>query len=72
MSKRHKRVTIATAEGAEVVVVNADDLGALEETLAILSDSDEVAALARSVGEAAAGDVVPLEEVVLPPDRPKR
>lgn len=51
--------------------MNSDDLEGLEETLAILSDSDEVAALARSTAEAAAGDVVPLEEVAHRPDRAK-
>ncbi len=63
VTKRRERVTIATPDGGEVVVMNADDLEGLEETLAILSDSEEVAALARSAAEAAAGDVVPLEDV---------
>lgn len=52
-----------TPDGSEVVVMNSDDLEALEETLAILNNSEEVDALARSTAEAAAGDVVPLEDV---------
>jgi antitoxin YefM len=69
VTKRRERVTITTPDGGEVVVINAEDLEGLEETLAILSDSEEVAALARSTAEAAAGDVVPLEEVAHRPSR---
>lgn len=69
VTKRRERVTITTPDGGEVVVMNAEDLEGLEETLAILSDSEEVAALARSTTEAAAGDVVPLEEVAPRPSR---
>lgn len=69
VTKRRERVTISTPEGGEVVVMNADDLEGIEETLAILSDSEEVAALARSTAEATAGDVVPLDEVAPRPDR---
>lgn len=67
-SRRRERVRIKTPEGVEVVVMNAEDLEGLEETLAILNDSEEVAALKQSLAELAAGDVVPLEEVVSRPD----
>ena len=71
VSKRRERVTITTSEGGEVVVMNAEDLEGLEETLEILSDSEEVAALKRSAAEATAGDVVPLEEIAPRPDHLK-
>ncbi len=42
--------------------MNADDLEGLEETLEILSDPAEVAAIREGMAEVAAGNTVALEE----------
>ncbi len=40
VATRRERVTITTAAGGEVVLMNADDLESLEETLALLADPE--------------------------------
>lgn len=63
VTTRRERVTIATPEGAEVVLMNAEDLEGLEETLEILNDQESVAALKRSLDEAARGEFVNVDDL---------
>jgi PHD/YefM family antitoxin component YafN of YafNO toxin-antitoxin module len=46
------------------VLVSVDDLESLEETIAILSDGDAVAALLASEAELARGEIVSQAELV--------
>ena len=46
------------------MLVSVDDLESLEETIAVLSDGDAVAALLASEGELARGEVVSRAELV--------
>ncbi|MYB24415.1 MAG: type II toxin-antitoxin system Phd/YefM family antitoxin [Acidimicrobiia bacterium] len=54
----HERVVVTRNGSPAAVLMSPDDLEALEETLAILSDSDTLRALAEAEREVAAGDVV--------------
>ncbi|MCY3561079.1 MAG: type II toxin-antitoxin system Phd/YefM family antitoxin [bacterium] len=54
----HERVVVTRNGSPAAVLMSPDDLEALEETLAILSDSDAVRDLAEAEREVAAGDVV--------------
>ncbi|MDR1999527.1 MAG: type II toxin-antitoxin system prevent-host-death family antitoxin, partial [Frankiaceae bacterium] len=50
-----ERVSLTRQGRRDAVLVSADDLDGLEETLAILSDNELVADLAAARAEAAAG-----------------
>lgn len=63
VTSRRERVKITTADGGEVVLMNAADLEGLEETLEILNDQDSVAALKRSLDEAARGEFVDVDDL---------
>jgi prevent-host-death family protein len=55
---------VVTRNGSPVaVLVSADDLASLEETLAVLSDADLLAKLDEGTRAVEAGDAVPLEEL---------
>lgn len=63
VTHKRERVTIATPNGGEVVLMNAADLEGLEETLEILNDQDSVAALKRSLDQAARGEFVDVDDL---------
>lgn len=63
VTTRRERVTITAPDGTEVVLMNAADLEGLEETLEILSDPAEVAAIKRGSAEAARGDFVDVDDL---------
>jgi len=60
---QHERVTVTVHGRPTAVLVAVDDLEALEETIAILSDPQAMEALAASEEEIARGDVVSEEEL---------
>jgi len=61
---QHERVTVTVHGRPSAVLVSVDDLESLEETIAILSDGDAVAALLASEAELARGEIVSQVELV--------
>jgi antitoxin YefM len=59
----HERVSITRHGHREAVVIAADDLDALEDTLDILSDPDAVQEIAEAREAAARGEGLDLAEV---------
>lgn len=57
----HERIVVTRHGRPAFVLVNPDDLEALEETVDILHDPELVESLRRSRPEAASGKTVPLE-----------
>ncbi len=55
---QHERVTVTVHGRPSAVLLSIADLESLEETIAILSDTDAVAALTTSEDELARGEVV--------------
>lgn len=53
--RTHERVSLTRQGRRDAVIIAADDLDGLEETLAILSDADLAADLRAARAEAAAG-----------------
>lgn len=58
VQREHDRVTITKNGTPAAVLISADDLESLEETLAVLSDRKAVRELAEAEAAVAAGDVV--------------
>ena len=56
VNSQHERVTVTVHGRPSAVLVSPDDLEALEETIAILSDSDTLRQLAASDAELARGE----------------
>ena len=63
VASQHDRVIITRNGRPAAVLVSPDDLEALEETLAILSDPKELAALRRGIEDLDAGRVVTLKKL---------
>jgi antitoxin YefM len=58
VQREHERVTITKNGVPAAVLISADDLDELEETLSVLADADSVRALQRAEQAVQAGDVV--------------
>ncbi|WP_422934749.1 type II toxin-antitoxin system Phd/YefM family antitoxin [Sinomonas sp. P47F7] len=58
VEKEHERVTVTRNGHAAVVIVSPEDLAALEETIAVLSDPQTLADIREADAAYAAGDVV--------------
>ena len=56
VSNQHDRVTVTVHGRPSAVLVSLEDLEALEETIAVLSDKDAVRQLTSSEQELAAGE----------------
>jgi antitoxin YefM len=65
----HERVTVTRNGRPSFVMVAADDLESLEETLALLSDPDAMASIRAGQEEAARGRTIPLDDVLREEDR---
>jgi prevent-host-death family protein len=63
VGSQHERVTVTVYGRPTAVLVSVDDLEALEETIAVLSDTATVRRLAESDAELARGEVVEAEEL---------
>ena len=59
----HERVTVTRNGRPSFVMIAADDLESLEETLDILSDPEAMASLRRSEEEIARGETIPWDDV---------
>lgn len=57
MSTQHERVTVTVHGGASAVLLAPEDLERLEETIAVLADSDLLRQLAEADADVAAGRV---------------
>jgi prevent-host-death family protein len=58
VEREHERVVVTRNGRPAAVMISPEDLESLEETLAVLGDSDAVKALAEAEAAVAAGDVV--------------
>lgn len=63
VTKQHERVTVTVHGRPSAVLMAVEDLEGLEETLAVLSDPDTMAALAASAADLAAGRVEGAEQL---------
>lgn len=69
VSSTHERVTVTRNGRPAVVVVSADDLEAIEETLSILSDPAAMRAIEEGRAAIAAGDASTREDLEALRDR---
>lgn len=63
VNRQHDRVTVTVHGRPSAVLLSLDDLESLEETIAILSDSDTLRQLAASDAELARGEGETEEEL---------
>lgn len=63
VNRQHDRVTVTVHGRPSAVLMSLDDLESLEETIAILSDSDTLRQLAASDAELARGEGETEEEL---------
>jgi prevent-host-death family protein len=63
VAKGRESVTISTPDGGEIVVMNADDLESLEETLALLGDPDAMRDVQEGIAAIRAGRTDRLDEL---------
>jgi prevent-host-death family protein len=63
VASQHDRVTITRNGRPAAVLVSPEDLESLEETLSILSDPKELAALRRGLADLDAGRTITMEEL---------
>ena len=64
VEKLSKRVVITSHGKTKAVLVNADELESLEETLEVLRDRRAMASIARSMKEMKAGKTIPFGNVL--------
>lgn len=64
VDKLSKRVIITSHGKTKAVLVNADELESLEETLEVLRDKGAMASIAKSMKEIKAGKIIPFEKVI--------
>lgn len=69
VSRTHERVIVTRNGRPAVVVVSADDLEAIEETLSILSDPEAMRAIEEGRAAIAAGDLSTAEDLEALRDR---
>lgn len=62
VEKLSKRVIITSHGKTKAVLVNADELDSLEETLEVLRDKRAMASIAKSMREIKAGKIIPFED----------
>src|SRR5450755_2116250 len=60
---QHERVTVTVHGRPSAVLLSIEDLESLEETIAILSDNEAVAALLASEAELARGETITADEL---------
>jgi antitoxin YefM len=63
IANEHERIVVTRNGQPAAVLISPEDLEGLEETLAILSDREELAAIQDGLAAAARGDVVTLDEI---------
>ena len=63
VESQHERVMVTRNGRPSFVMIAADDLDGLEETLEILSDPEAMESLRRSQEEMARGETIPWEQV---------
>lgn len=63
VGSQHDRVTVSVHGRPSAVLISLDDLEAMEETIAILSDNDTLRQLAQSDAELARGEGETEEEL---------
>ena len=71
VEREHERVVVTRNGRPAAVLISVEDLAGLEETIAVLSDTDVVRAVAAAEAAVAAGDVVRGVDAVRALRRPK-
>lgn len=64
VDKLSKRIAITSHGKTKAVLINADELDSMEETMEILNDKRALKAIAQSEKDIKAGRIYPLEEVI--------
>jgi antitoxin YefM len=64
VEREHERIVVTRNGRPSFVLLSPDDLASLEETLEILQDDELIEPLRTSRRQAAAGDTVPLRDLV--------
>lgn len=64
VEKLSKRVIITSHGKTKAVLVNADELESMEETLEVLRDKRAMTSIAKSMREIKAGKIIPFEDVL--------
>ena len=64
VEKLSKRITITSHGKTKAVLVNADELEGLEETIEVLQDRRAMASIAKSMREIKEGKLIPAEQVI--------
>lgn len=67
--RQDDRIVVTRNGRPAAVLVSADDLESLEETLAVLSDRELMRKIREGERAAAGGDVVPVDELKRRPER---
>ena len=70
--RTHERFDVTRNGDRAAVILSADDFDAMLETIEILSNSDEVAAIARGAAELRAGETATVDEVLASMREPGR
>lgn len=60
VEREHERVTVTRDGGAVAVIISAEELAELEETLSVLSDPEALGDIREADAAYAAGDVIRL------------
>ena len=63
VEQQHDRITVTRNGRPAAVLMSADDLAALEETLELLSDPTALAEIRLARSEVAAGNIVSADEI---------
>lgn len=63
VSGQHERVTLTVHGRPSAVLLSVEDLESLEDTLAVLADTDAIRRMAASEAEIAGGDTVSAAEL---------
>lgn len=58
-----ERITVKTPGGGEVILMNAEDLESLEDSLAMLNNSEFMSGLRESLEQAARGEFVSVDDL---------
>lgn len=63
VTAKRERVTVRMPDGGEVVLMNAEDLETLEDSLAMLNNSEFMAGLRESLEQVARGEFVNVDDL---------
>lgn len=68
----HERIAVTRHGEVDAILISPDDLYAIEETLEILSDPEEMAAIRQAKAELDRGEGIPLDVVLREEEQRRR